>query len=390
MTSRTMGFIIFFSIFLSVYALVNYYIYIRGSQALPRMQNLRVLYTVIFVALASAYIVGRFSERASITLFSNVCIWTGSLWLSLVLYLFLSVLVLDIIRMMNFIFHFYPAAVIRNYDTVKLALMGFVVLLSSAIILAGFINAKNPVLRELSITIDKKAGGISSLRVAMVSDIHLGTIITNSRLMKIVDMVNASNPDIILLCGDIVDEDLGPVIKNNLGETLRLLKSKYGTWAVTGNHEYIGGAERAVAYLRDHNIRVLRDERTLIDDSFHLIGRDDISGARMNGGRKRKSIGELMAGIDLSIPIILMDHQPGRLTDISTSGIDLQLSGHTHAGQLWPMNYIIDRVWEMGYGYRKINGGHFYVSSGAGTWGPPVRIGNRPEVVLIRIEFSPR
>jgi hypothetical protein len=200
-------------------------------------------------------------------------------------------------------------------------------------------------------------------------------------------MINALNPDVVLLPGDVIDEDLGPVIQQNLGETLRKIRSKYGVFAVTGNHEYIGGVEPACKYLTEHGITMLRDKVISIQDSLYIIGREDLS-IRQFTGKKRKNLKEIISGIDPSLPIILMDHQPFHLDEAAVNGIDLQLSGHTHHGQMWPFNYITNKIYEISWGYVRKGNTQFYISCGAGTWGPPVRIGNTPEIINIIMKFG--
>jgi predicted MPP superfamily phosphohydrolase len=200
-------------------------------------------------------------------------------------------------------------------------------------------------------------------------------------------MINQLEPDIVLLPGDVVDEDIGPVIKQNLGETLRKLRAPLGVVAVTGNHEYIGGVEPACRYLVDHGIIMLRDQVMVVRDSFTIVGREDRSYNR-GKERKRKTLADLMKNVDRSLPVILMDHQPFGLQEAVDNGVDLQLSGHTHHGQLWPFNFITKRVYELSRGYLKKGDTHIYVSCGVGTWGPPVRTGNRPEIVNIKLSFE--
>ncbi|MBI3578844.1 MAG: metallophosphoesterase, partial [Ignavibacteriales bacterium] len=213
------------------------------------------------------------------------------------------------------------------------------------------------------------------------------TIVCKARLEHIVEKINALNPDLVLLPGDVVDEDLGPVIKQNLGETLRKIRSKFGVISITGNHEYIGGVEEAYQYLIAHDIMVLRDSVIKINNSLYVVGREDLS-VKQFTGKRRKPLDEIMAGVDKTLPVILMDHQPFRLEDAVQNGVDLQLSGHTHHGQIWPFNFITKKVYEVSWGYKKKGDTHIYVSCGVGTWGPPVRIGNTPEIVNIRLTFS--
>jgi hypothetical protein len=249
----------------------------------------------------------------------------------------------------------------------------------------GHVNALTPRIKTLHLTIPKTVEGFDTLNVVAASDIHLGVIIGRKRLDSMVAKINALNPDLVLLPGDIVDEDLAPVIKHNLGKTLRDLKSRWGVFAITGNHEYIGGVEEACTYLSDHGVSVLRDRVVKLNDSFYLVGREDRSIRRT--GKSRKPLQELMAEVDTTLPVILMDHQPFQLEEGGTNGVDLQISGHTHHGQLWPINFITKRVYELSWGYKKKNNTHVYVSCGFGTWGPPVRLGNRPEIVNIKISF---
>jgi predicted MPP superfamily phosphohydrolase len=239
----------------------------------------------------------------------------------------------------------------------------------------------------LELNISKQVDSVKMLDIAVASDIHLGTIIGRERLNEIVDKINNIHADLVLFPGDIVDEDLAPVVNQNLGEMLRTIKAKYGVYAITGNHEYIGGVEEAVKYLTEHGIRVLRDEVVNVNGSIVLVGREDRSISQFNG-KKRKPLAELMTGVDKRYPIILMDHQPFGLHEAVEQGADLQLSGHTHHGQLWPFNAITNAIYELSWGYKKIEQTQFYVSSGVGTWGPPVRLGNTPEIIHLRLTFG--
>jgi predicted MPP superfamily phosphohydrolase len=385
-TMKLINFIIFFSIFLTIYISVNYYIFIRGWQAIPKESSLRTVYLALFIFVSASYIFGRFLERFTICRTSDVCIWIGSFWLGLMLYLFLAVLFLDIVRAVNHFLPFLPAVITENYQRSKSIAFIAILVIASGIVLAGHLNSLNPRIRELNIEIDK--GAPQPLNIVLVTDIHLGTLISNSRLYRMVEEINRIHPDIVLLGGDIVDEDLEPVIEKNLGETLKAIQSQYGTFAITGNHEYIGGVEAAYRYLEDHNITVLRDRAVKIGD-FYLAGREDRS---MHGftGKQRKPLDRILEGVDKRYPLILMDHQPFGLREAAANGVDLQLSGHTHHGQLWPLNYITSMIYELSWGYKRIGDSHFYVSCGFGTWGPPVRTGNRPEIVYIRIRFTGR
>jgi predicted MPP superfamily phosphohydrolase len=171
-------------------------------------------------------------------------------------------------------------------------------------------------------------------------------------------------------------------------EVLKKFSAPLGIHAIPGNHEYIGGHLGEFSeYLRDAGIDIHVDRADLIAGSFYLIGRDDRSGMRFSGS-PRKALFELTSGLDPALPLILMDHQPYLLEEAEKEGIDLQVSGHTHKGQIWPGSLITKRIYELDYGYLLKGKSHFIVSSGFGTWGPPIRIGNRPEIVMIKVKFT--
>ncbi|MBW6498360.1 MAG: metallophosphoesterase [Bacteroidales bacterium] len=382
-----MAFFIFFSIVIIIYSLVNYYIFSRGLQALPAGSVLRAWYIPVFWTLAATYIAGRFLERVWLGPVSDALVWTGSFWLGAMLYFFLLVVLVDIFRVVNHFIPIIPAFARENFANFKLWLLGGSVLLVALMLVAGYINALNPRIKTVEINIPKHANGLESLNAVVMSDIHLGTMIGNGRLERIVNKANGLNPDIILLPGDILDEDLEPVIRQNAGATLKQLSAPMGVFGVMGNHEYIGGPEPAYRYLSEHGIIMLRDSLVNINNSFILVGREDFQKGRF-AGEERQSIEELMEGVDQNLPVIVLDHQPFHPEMAAAAGADLMLSGHTHNGQLWPLNYIIDAMYVIGYGLGQVDGMHMYVSNGVGTWGPPLRIGNRPEIVHLKIKFG--
>ncbi len=384
---RKISFAIFFSIALTVYASINFYVGLRLWEVLAHHPELRFYSLILLVILAASFVAGRILERVRITVLSTFLVWIGSFWLAAMTYFFLIAVAVDLLRLSNFIVPWFPAVVTTDRgvtrDVTALIVGGSVFL----IVLLGYWNAVNPKVRTINLSLPKRPAGTASLNLVAVSDIHLGTIIGKRRLQSIVDKINALQPDLVLLPGDVFDEDIGPVIKENLGETLRTIRSKFGVVAVTGNHEYIGGEEAACQYLRNHGITVLRDDAVRIDDACTVVGREDIS-IRQFAGKQRKSLSELLEHVDKNLPVILLDHQPFHLEEAEQNAVDLQLSGHTHHGQLWPFNFITKKVYEVSWGYKKKGQTHIYVSCGVGTWGPPVRIGNTPEIVNIRISLG--
>ena len=386
--NRTMAFLIFFGIVLSIYALANYYIFTRGLQAIGTDSSWRSLYVWGFWLLAASYVAGRIMENVYLSTLSDVLVWTGSFWLAAMLYFFLLVVFFDLLRLINHFLPFYPAFVSQHMEKTRLLLFAGSVILVAGLLVGGHINTRHPRIKHLELHIPEKRGGErDQLHAVLMSDIHLGTLIGNGQFRRIVDRVQALEPEIILLAGDILDEDLAPVIRQGIGQTLRDLRAPLGVYGVMGNHEHIGGAGEALTYLEQHGIRMIRDSVVKVDDSFYLVGREDRDKRRFSG-RERRPLEELMDGLEPAYPVILLDHQPFYLEKAAGLGVDLQLSGHTHHGQLWPLNYITRAVYTISRGYGKIDGMHAYVSNGVGTWGPPVRIGNRPEIVSLKLYFG--
>jgi len=379
-------FLVFFSIVLLIYSAINYYIYHRGIQSVPVDSGLRNWFRWIFITLAASYVIGRFLERMYLSVFSDVLVWIGSFWLATMFYFLLAVILIDLIRLSNYFIGYLPS----GWLTPKAAAnaLGLTVIVVLITVFAGYVNAISPRIKNLTIDVKKQAGSLKELNIAMASDIHMGTIIGSRRMAKLVGLINGLKPDIILFAGDIVDEDLAPVIRQNLGESLRRLEAPMGVYGITGNHEYIGGAERAVRYLQEHGIVMLRDSVIKIAGAFYIAGREDRDKPRFSG-KSRLEVAQLLENVDKNLPVILMDHQPFNLGNAQAAGVDLQLSGHTHHGQIWPLNYLTQAIYEVSMGYKKKGDSHFYVSPGFGGWGPPVRTGNRPEIVNIKIRFLP-
>lgn len=375
---------IFFGIVFSVYGLINYYILRRAVPSVP--ESYKTLFLVVSIFVIVSFFAGRFLERVWISFFSDLLIWVGSVWIAFMVYFFLALIIIDLFRLLDFIIPFFPSFLTANVEKTRRITTLVVFILVLITVVGGYINTKMIVTKTYNLNIKKHAGELKSLNVVMASDFHLGTILGKSFLNNVVNRINALKPDIILLAGDIFDEDLSGVIKNNIDEELVRLKSKYGVFAVTGNHEYIGGVEAASKYLIAHDVNLLRDKYEMIDGSFYLVGREDRS-SRQFAGKQRKDLKELMAGVEKSYPVIMMDHQPFGLNDAFENGVDLQLSGHTHNGQLWPFNYLIEKIYDLGWGF-KVNGStHYYVSCGVGGWGTPIRTGSRPEIINFKIKF---
>lgn len=379
--------VVFLIIIFSVYLAINYYIYRHGKSALPLNKFIRGIYTLLFSIFVFLYPVGKLVEQTGNYDLAKLFIFPGSFWLAAILYFLIFVLLIDFVRVLNRVFKFYPKFILENLSGTKLYVFFFVLATTAFLIFAGWINASKPVVKEVYLKVDKKVSKMKTLRIALVSDIHLGMIHGRDFAEQLVLELQHQQPDIILLAGDILDEDVDVVVKEKSGEALSHLHPKYGVWGVTGNHEYYGGVGKSVRYLRGLGIKMLRDSRVNIDGKFYIVGREDYSSNRI-AKKKRKSLKQIMDGVDLSEPVILMDHQPINLSEAESQGVDLQLSGHTHRGQLWPLNIMTNAIYELSYGYLQKGSTHYFVSAGYGTWGPPVRIGNSPEIVILTVTFN--
>ncbi len=372
---------------LLMYGGLNYYIGLRGWQALfsyvPFVSS--KVYWLVFLLLSFSYLFSRLSEKFLPTALYEGLTLIGAYWLAFMWYFLLVITALDLLRLLDRWLRLVPIDIKRNLNPA----MGLaVILLVVGIVSYGAWNARHPQVNHYDLTIAKQAGSLKQLHVVMVSDIHLGTIVHNGNLTKMVNMVNELKPDLILFAGDVFDENIESSNKQQVSDTFRKLSAPYGVFAVLGNHEYIGGnAEEAIDYLGEAGVQVLRDDFLEIAGSFNLVGRDDRSGARYNGG-PRQDLKTLMQGIDRDLPIIVMDHQPSHLEEPEGQGVDLQVSGHTHAGQLFPIGYITRRIFEDDWGLLRKDNFQIIVSCGYGTWGPPIRLGNTPEVVDIMIKFN--
>lgn len=381
-------FIIFFTIFFSIYFGANYYVFRRARQALALYPKIKKYFSWVFWFLPVSFVLGRIVESWFVNIFTTILIWTGSLWMGALAYSVLLCFILDIIRL--FLKIFKAPQSWRKPDKRRKFQIGLgISILVFMITISGLVNALFPTVRTIHIAIPKKSlGDKKVVRMIVASDIHLGTIVGQRRFNKLVEAVKNNNPDIVVFAGDSIDEDIAPVIKEDMGSSLLHIRPPLGFFGITGNHEYIGGVESLAKYLETHGVKMLRDEAIFIDNSFYLVGREDLSSERM-GGRQRKTLDELFVGIPENVPVILFDHQPKDLKFVAAfDRVDLQVSGHTHNGQLWPFNFIVKILYEIPYGYGKINNTHFYISNGYGTWGPPLRVGNRPEILLFNLNFD--
>ena len=377
-------FLIFISIVLTVYSLGNAYIFIKGYNILPPPREHKLLYTLLFILLSFTFVAAKILESTHSSVFSDILNVIGGFWMGFMLYAIMFLLLSDIIALILKI-----PGILNSNNIMLYRKWAFLITSGLAVLLiaGGFINAVLPVVTKYDITIHKKADEIKTLRIAAVSDIHLGSIIRKRSIKKLSEMLEEMHPDVVFLLGDIIDGELGPVLRGDLLKYFTGPHTKDGLYAITGNHEFIGGADRTVPYIESKGIRVLKDEVVVLPGGIQLIGRLDRDSRRFYG-KERMPLEQLMKNIDHSKPIIVLDHQPFKLEESERAGVDLQLSGHTHNGQMWPLNYITRKIYELSYGYLKKGNTQYIVSSGFGLWGPRIRSGSKSEVLFINVMFD--
>ena len=286
----------------------------------------------------------------------------GTSSIFVLLYLVILFLVLDLGRLV----HLVPKSLLYHNWYASIGI--FVLLLG--VFLYGNLHYYNKVRVPLELKSSKPLS--KEYKVVMASDLHIGYHNTRKELARWVDMINAEKPDFILIAGDIIDGSMRPLLEEKMVEEFHRLKAP--VYACLGNHEYYTGSPEAQQFYKDAGINLLMDSVAQIDSSITIIGRDDRTNMR------RKQLKDF--SVDNNNYIIVLDHQPYNLDRAEAAGVDFQLSDHTHRGQVWPISWITDRVYECSWGSHKRGNTQFYVSSGIGIWGGKFRIGTQSEYVV--------
>lgn len=322
----------------------------------------KCIFSVIFwIAAFSLFLSIGLRDTMTPDWISRTMYRTGSVWMAFLLYMVLSLIVLDLVRL-----------VVPALGEPFPYALAFVTIL----LICGNINYHRPKTEHIDITLDKQYGK-DNLKIVAVSDVHLGHGTGPGTLRKYVDMINAQSPDLVAIAGDLIDNSVKPLLNRPFDKELARIAAP--VYMVPGNHEYISGIARCSEYLTRTGINLLRDSVISLPEGIQIIGRDDRSNP------DRLSLETLMSRIDKEKPVIVLDHQPYDLAKTDSLKVDLQISGHTHAGQMWPLTHIVEGMYEQGHGYRKWDHSHIWVSSGLSLWGPPFRIGSRSDMAVITI-----
>lgn len=354
------------TLIITMYALLVYYFGYNTYQWLQTW-NLPihpVFFGVLWSLLAFGYIIGKFSH--GLKYFSMI----GSYWFIVMQY---GVILFPITTIVYLVW--------PSQQTIFIA-GNVIAIVFLAIFILGTYMAFSPVVRYKTIHVNKDSSSHNELKVVLGSDFHLGLLSNKKHLQRFANLANEEQPDIVLLAGDLVDDDPIWFVKDGMSVVMRQLKTTYGVYGVVGNHEYYGRKiPLLIEEMKEAGVQMLLDETICIDDAFYVSGREDAT----NG--KRKSLESLKPDNE-ELPWFVMDHTPYNLNTPAQLGVDLHVSGHTHRGQMWPNHVFTRRLFELDHGHKLKGSMHAFVSSGFGFWGPPIRLGSRSEIWSITIRFS--
>ncbi|GAA2364839.1 metallophosphoesterase [Streptomyces cuspidosporus] len=272
-----------------------------------------------------------------------------------------------------------PAPPSRRLFVARTVAVGAAAVAAGTVGYGTYTVMRGPRLKRVTVPLAKLPRRAHGFRIAVVSDIHLGPILGRAHTRRVVETINRTSPDLIAVVGDLVDgsvEDLGPA-----AEPLRALRARHGSYFVTGNHEYYSGAREWVDHVRELGLRPLENERAELG-GFDLAGVNDVAGEDEGHGPDFEAA---LGDRDPARACVLLAHQPVVIHDAVDHGVDLQLSGHTHGGQMWPGNYVAELANPTAAGLDSYGDTQLYVTRGAGAWGPPVRVGAPPDVTVVEL-----
>ncbi|MFH1784178.1 MAG: metallophosphoesterase [bacterium] len=361
--------LIFLSIVSTIYFGMHFYVYTRIVSGLMLSAGFRVWLRIAFLVLGMSFFVGEFLSRKYTSVWIRPVEFVGATWLGVISMALAIFIICDIVRI------FYRGEDVRYYITIA-----GLVLLALVSAYSLYNGMRRPVVRNIDIKMSKLPDELSGFSVVQLSDLHLNYTKSREWLEDIVNRTNELNPDIIVITGDLIDADICKF--EEVKEILKKLKARHGVFAVTGNHEFYAGVEVFMDIAEAAGITVLRNSHVTIADKIELAGLDDGAGRHRSGSHHEgPNLYKALDGVDLTKPVIMLSHMPDIFNNSRKMGVDLQLSGHTHAGQIPPMDLIVMFRFDYPYGLYKRDSSYIYTTSGTGTWGPPVRLFSRSEIV---------
>lgn len=368
-----------FHIYITVgYFIPAIYLFFRIWQLfIPK--GYRFLYSLAFTGLAAISPLARYWRSAPDEIRDLLNLISGYL-VPFLLYLFLTVLLYDLFLLLNLAVRLLPKTVRKSFRFRLYTLTGMI-LLSVAVVVCGAVNLNTIRVSRYQIEIPKKQSDIRHLRIAFVADMHIDKNLNLNFVKQYVHKVRELKPDIVLYGGDIVEGRWDKNVSKEMTDLLKSIKTKYGSYGILGNHEYYG-SDKPGRFYPEAEIKLIREKVMKVGQSFSLAGRDD------DHSDNRQSLKELLRKAPGNLPLIVLDHRPTELLQASRTNADIQFSGHTHNGQMFPINLFLKSMYELVWGYKKINNTHFFVTSGLRLWGPPVKTAGKSEIMLIDVELK--
>ena len=368
----------FFSLIFIFYVVLNLYVYIRIRTILWSKEQ-RIVFTLVFSLLVAAFLVAETLSHATDSPSVDLILTLGYLSLPFLLYLFLFVLLLDILKLINKVLRIVSVESLQSHRF-RIITLCVLIAVPALIVTGGRYWFSDIKINNYHVEISRKASPLRHLKIAVASDFHLKKMTDGRFLPRFAAMVNQLDADILLIPGDVLEGDRQDGQLSSFEFAFRQIRTRYGVYASLGNHEFYGRRGR-LGFFSQSNITVLQDSVAVIDRAFTLVGRHD------NHFAQRKPIAELIKSAPDSLPVIVLDHRPVDLESISAANADIVVSGHTHHGQLFPFNLITNRIYEVSWGYAKKKNTHVFVTSGIQVWGPPVRTAGDSEIIVIDVDL---
>jgi len=383
--NKEIAMILFLLTFFLLYGLLHLYIFLKIKAALA-FGTVTTIFLLLFMAImVSAPVIVRVSERYGFELSARLISYIGYTWMGILFLFFSFSIVIDLYR-----FFVYASSLMLQTNLSSLTpsprFAFFIPLLVAAVIASyGYFEARSIRNETVIIKSPKIPKEIGTLSIAQISDVHLGLIVREERLKRILREVKRAEPDILVSTGDLVDGHIDNLM--GLAELFQAINPKYGKFAVTGNHEFYAGLDKAMHFTEKAGFRVLRGEALNIAGIITIAGVDDPTGKRF-GLFRGVSERALLSGLPREKFTLLLKHMP--VVDENTAGLfDLQLSGHTHKGQIFPFSLIPRLFFQTVAGLVQLpNNSYLYVNRGSGTWGPPIRFLSPPEVTVIELSHG--
>jgi predicted MPP superfamily phosphohydrolase len=389
---RLLTFALFLSIMVTLTGSAHYYVWSRlvRDPGLPATVSRALSYALVFlfVAIPSSLFLRRSALGGSV----EALIWLAMIWLGLLLFLTLTIGLADLVRGVWVVSRAWTDAeplLPERRQAVARLLAGTAALLAGTLGLWSLRSGLGRVMiKRVEVSLARLPRALNGTRIVQLSDVHVGPTIHRSFIETIVAQCNALTPDLVVITGDLVDGSVEELREHVA--PLADLRTKYGVFFVTGNHEYYSGAADWCSELERLGVRVLRNERVTIGSegaSFDLAGVDDHSAGRFGGGHG-EDLPKALRDRDHSRELVLLAHQPRTILEAKDHGVGLQLSGHTHGGQLWPWTYLVRLQQPVVAGLARFGDSLVYVSCGTGYWGPPMRLGAPSEIAELTLRCT--